>query len=77
MSWLIIIVIYFLIGLAVLAWSINRDRKINPKNGMSLERMLIFPELCLLLLGLLWPFIIFSEIKHGRTAHHIGNENIE
>ena len=66
MNWIIILIIYFLIGIGVFAWLMKRDHKINPKSGRSIEKLMIFPELWLLLLGLLWPFVLISEIRHKR-----------
>ena len=77
MKWIIILVIYFAIGVGVFARCTNRDKKINPKSVRSLEKILIFPELFLLLVFLLWPFVLFSEIKHKRTASHMGKDDIE
>ena len=72
MNWIIIVVIYFLIGIGVLVWLINKDKKINPKSK-------ILPKIFFLsdLVWLLWPFVLISEIKHRMKANHIGKDDIE
>ncbi len=75
MTWVIIAVIYALIGIGVFVWRINKDKKINPKSVTSFEKIMIIPELFVLLAFLLWPFVLFSEIKHRRRGNHIGNGN--
>ena len=78
MNWIIIVVIYFLIGIGIFAWCLNRDKKINSKSMMRTDKALASsPELFLALMCLLWPFILFSEIKHRRTVNHIGKDDTE
>jgi len=79
MIWIFIVALYVLIGAGVLIWFMNREEKINPKSVMLSDKMLILPDLNLLLyllMCLLWPFFLFSEIKHRRRANNIGNNDI-
>ena len=72
MNWIIIFVIYFLIGIGVLVWLIKKDKKFYPKTK-------ILPKIFFLLdlVWLLCPFVLISEIKHRRKANPIGNDDIE
>ena len=74
-KWIIIFVIYYLIGIGVLVWRTNKDKRINPKSKIFPKKIFIlflFDLVCLL-----WPFVLFSEMKHKRTENHVVNDDIE
>jgi hypothetical protein len=77
MNWIFIVVIYFSIGIGIFVWRLRKDEKINPESEVLPEKIFFLFDIFLLLTCLLWPFILFSEIKHRRTANHIGNDDIE
>ena len=72
MIWIFIAVIYYSIGIGVFVWLTNKDKKINPKSKIFPKKIFFIDPVCLL-----WPFFLFSEIKHRRTANHIENGDIE
>ena len=72
MNWIIMFVIYYSIGIGVFVWLIKKDKKINPKSKIFPRKIFFIDPVCLL-----WPFILFSEIKHRRKVNNIGKEDIE
>ena len=72
MNWIIIFVIYYFIGIGIFVWLIKKDKNINPKSKIFPRKIFFIDPVCLL-----WPFILFSEIKHRRKVNNIGKEDIE
>ena len=72
MIWIFMAVIYYSIGIGVFVWLIKKDKKINPKSKIFPMKIFFLGDpVCLL-----WPFILFSEIKHRRKANNIGNNDL-
>jgi cytochrome bd-type quinol oxidase subunit 2 len=77
MNWILIVVIYLSIGIGIFVWRVRKDKKKNPESEVLPEKMFFLFDIFLLLMCLLWPFILFSEIKNRRAVNHIGNDDIE
>lgn len=64
MEWLILAVVYVVIGIGVFAWYIRGNEAISSgEKRRSAKMLVLFPELCLF-----WPVALFTEIKRRREV---------
>ena len=64
MEWLVLAVVYVVIGIGVFAWYIHGNETIkSDQKKRSATMLILFPELCLF-----WPVALFTEIKRRREV---------